>query len=116
MKSLTHLKTAMNGNETDKKKIYSLIGLCQKMRAVDSGEFMTEKSIKTGKSRLVIVASDSSENTKKNFSDMSTYYEVPYTEFGSKEELGASIGCEYRASLSITNEGMAKQILNKLNQ
>ena len=45
MKSLTHLKTAMNGNETDKKKIYSLIGLCQKMRAVDSGEFMTEKSM-----------------------------------------------------------------------
>lgn len=104
----------MNGNELTDKKIYSLIGLAKKAGGVDSGEFMTEKSVKTGKSKLVIVAVDASENTKKNFRDMTAYYKVPYVEFGDKEGLGSAIGCELRASLSLRNEGLAKQIVSKI--
>ncbi|MCQ2495362.1 MAG: ribosomal L7Ae/L30e/S12e/Gadd45 family protein [Lachnospiraceae bacterium] len=103
----------MSGNEILNKKVYSLIGLCKKAGAVASGEFMTEKSIKGGKSFLVIVAADASDNTKKNFRDMTTYYKVPYMEFGDKDNLGYAIGCEFRASLSINNEGLANQILAK---
>jgi ribosomal protein L7Ae-like RNA K-turn-binding protein len=37
-------------------KVLSLMGLAQKAGKICSGEFMTEKSIKTGKARLVIIA------------------------------------------------------------
>ena len=48
-------------------RVLSLIGLATKAGKTVSGEFSTEKSVKTGKGLLVIVAEDASENTKKKF-------------------------------------------------
>ena len=45
---------------------------------------------------------------------MCTYYEVPYYEFGGKEELGHALGKEMRASLAIQDEGFSKAILKLL--
>ena len=73
-----------------------MIGLAQKAGKVASGEFSTEKAVKTGKAYTVIVADDSSDNTKKMFSNMCTYYKVPIHFF--------------RASLAILDEGFAKTI------
>ena len=48
-------------------KVLSLIGLAMKAGQVVSGEFSVEKCIKSGKAKLVIIATDASENTKKKF-------------------------------------------------
>ena len=96
------------------KHIYSLIGLCQKAGYAKAGEFQTEKYAKSGAAFLVIVAEDASENTKKKFKNMSDFYQIPYFEFGNKDDLGNSIGCEFRASLAITNKGLADKIISKL--
>ena len=58
-------------------KILSLIGLATKAGKTVSGEFSTEKSVKTGKGYLVLVAADASENTQKKFRNMCGFYEVP---------------------------------------
>ena len=42
----------------ENKKILSLLGLATRSRNVVSGEFMTEKSVKEGTAKLVIVAGD----------------------------------------------------------
>ena len=41
-----------------KDKVLNLIGLAQKAGKVVSGEFMTEKAVKTGEAALVILAED----------------------------------------------------------
>ena len=51
-----------------------MIGLAQKAGKVASGEFSTEKAVKEHKAYMVIVADDSSDNTKKNFKNMCEYY------------------------------------------
>ena len=48
-------------------KVLSLLGLATKAGKVASGEFSTEKSVKTGKGFLVLVADDASQNTRKKF-------------------------------------------------
>ena len=73
-------------------KALSLIGLATKAGKTVSGEFSTEKSVKTGKGYLAIVAGDSSENTKKKFRNMCTYYEVPLYILSDKEALGPCHG------------------------
>lgn len=95
--------------------ILQLISLSQRAGGVASGEFMTESSVKEGKSKLVILSKDASDRTKKQFMDMCKHYKVPYTEYSDKESLGHAIGKEFRASLSITNEGLAKQILSRID-
>lgn len=87
-----------------------MIGLAQKAGKVASGEFATEKAVKTGKAFRVIVAGDSSDNTKKMFSDMCEYYKVPIHFVSDKETMGHSIGKQFRASLAILDEGFAKKI------
>lgn len=94
-------------------KALSLLSLAMKAGKVVSGEFMTEKEIKSGKAKLVIVASDASENTKKMFRNMSEYRHVEMIEFGDKESLGRAIGKEMRASLAIIDEGFAKNIMKQ---
>ena len=58
-------------------KVLSLLGLATKAGKIASGEFSTEKSVKSGKGFLVLVAADASENTKKKFRNMCEFYEVP---------------------------------------
>ena len=94
--------------------VLQLLGLAQKAGGVESGEFMTENTVKEHKAHLCIVAADASENTRKQFRDMCSYYKVPYMEYSDKESLGHAIGKEFRASLSVTNEQLAQQILKKV--
>ncbi len=91
-------------------KALSMIGLAQRAHQVASGEFATEKAVKTGKAAMVIVAGDSSDNTKKMFSDMCKFYNVPIYIYSDKEELGHAIGKQFRASLAILDEGFKKSI------
>lgn len=96
-------------------KILSLLGIAAKSGSVLSGEFSTEKAVKEGRAYLVIVASDASENTKKMFRNMTDFYKVPMYLYADKETLGHFIGKEFRASLAVTNEGLAHSIEEKLN-
>ena len=95
-------------------KVYSMIGLAMKAGRVASGEFSTERAVKTGAAFLVIVSKKASENTKKQFRNMCSYYEVPLYFLGEKEELEHAIGKEFRASLAVLDEGFAKAIEKNL--
>ena len=95
-------------------KILSMVGMAMKAGKVVSGEFSTGKAVKTGKAFLVIVSEAASDNTKKMFRNMCSYYEVPMYVYGTKEDLGHSMGKEFRASLAVTEEGFAKSIEKRL--
>ena len=97
-------------------KVLSLIGLATKAGKTVSGEFSTEKSVKTGKGLLVIVAEDASENTKKKFRNMCSFYEVPIYFLSDKESLGRAMGKEYRACLAVQDENFAKAMLKELEK
>ena len=91
-------------------KALSLVGLATKAGKTVSGEFMTEKEVKSGKAALVIIADDASDNTKKKFRDMCEFYKVPIYFYADKDTLGHAMGKEFRASLVILDEGFAKGI------
>ena len=97
-------------------KVLSLLGLATKAGKVASGEFSTEKSVKTGKGFLVLVADDASQNTKKKFQNMCDFYEVPIYFIANKEELGRFCGKEFRASLAVQDENFAKAMLKELQK
>lgn len=101
-------------NQITKKKVFSYLGLATKSGKIASGEFSTEKAVKEGKAWLVLVAEDASNNTKKMFTNMCTYYQVPIYFFGEKTELGHSMGKEFRASLALTDKGLADAIVKQL--
>lgn len=97
-------------------KVLSLIGLATKAGRCASGEAMTESETKSGRAKLVIVASDASENTKKKFRDMCKFYQVPICFYGDKDTLGHAMGKEFRASLAILDEGFAEGIQREMKR
>ena len=96
-------------------KVLSLVGLAPKAGRTVSGEFSTEKAVKSGQAGLVIVSEEASDNTKKKFHNMCTYYKVPLYVFETKEELGSAMGKEFRASLAVLDEGFGSALKKQLD-
>ena len=96
--------------------VLSLLGLAARGRNLVSGEFSTEKAVKEGKAALVIVSGDASGNTRKMFTNMCTFYKTPIYFYSDKETLGKAIGREMRASVAVTNQGMAAGIIKHLEE
>lgn len=92
-----------------------MLGIAAKGGNVASGEFCVERSVKRGKAYLVICAEDASDNTKKHFNDMCTYYKVPICFFETKDNLGRFIGKGMRACMACTDSGLSKAIMKHLN-
>ena len=97
-------------------KVYSMIGLAERAGKVVSGEFSTEKAVKSKKACLVVLASDASANTRKHFSDMCAYRNVHLCIYGNKEELGHAIGKQMRANLAVTDQGFADSIRERIKE
>lgn len=91
-------------------KALSMLGIATKAGKTVTGEFSTEKAVKEGKAWLVVVAADASDNTKKKFQNMCSYYQVTLKVFSDKVSLGNACGKEFRASLAVTDAGLAKTI------
>lgn len=95
-------------------KILSLLSLCMKAGKIKSGEFGTTEAVKSGVAWIVIVSEDASANTKKEFRNMCSFYEVPYFEYSTKEGLGRAIGKDMRSSLAVCDEGFSKSLITYL--
>ena len=93
-----------------KQKALNMLGLAKRAGKVESGEFSTERAVRFGKAKLVLVAGDASDNTKKNFSSLCAYYKVPIRIFATKDALGHAIGQEMRASTAVTDENFARAL------
>ena len=97
-----------------KDRVLSMLGLAARSRNVVSGGFATEQAVKSGKASLVIIAEDASGNTRKKYSNMCDFYEVPCAIHGTKAVLGHSMGKDERSVLAVTNEGFADSIRKHL--
>lgn len=95
-------------------KILGLIGLAKKAGRITTGSEPCEDAIRCGISKLIIIAEDISNNGLKAICDCCTYYGVKYITYASKTDLGAAVGSEIRAVISINDEGFARAIENKI--
>ena len=93
----------------------SMLGIATKAGKTVTGEFATEKAVKEGTASLVIVAGDASDNTKKKFKNMCDYYQVTIKVFADKVALGNACGKEFRASLAVTDVGLANAVVKQID-
>ncbi len=90
-------------------RLLSLLGLCRRAGKITLGNDPVIDSIVQKKAKLIIVASDCSQNTAKGIlttahkNNVRTHI-VPYT----KEDISLAVG-KYTAVLSICDNGFAKK-------
>lgn len=93
------------------KKALSYLSISQKAGLVVTGEGACEKAISSGQAKLVIIASDASDNTKKKFLNKSLYYKIPNVVWGLRDEISRAIGKNNRPVAVIIDKGLADRIL-----
>jgi len=96
--------------------VLNMIGIARKAGKVSAGEFEAENLIRSGKAKVVIIAGDSSDNTKKKFSDKCSFYHVPFYIFSTKEELGHAIGREMRTAVALSDDGLSNTVIRLIQQ
>ena len=97
--------------KTNEDKIYSFLGLATRAGKIVSGDDSTLLELKKGNVKLVIVAEDASNNTKKLFKDKSSFRNIPYIYFSTKLQLGLAIGKAPRAAIGIKDINFANKII-----
>lgn len=95
---------------------YSLIGLAFRAGFVTTGEEAVLSTIRSNKAKLVIVAEDASERTRKTFQDKCSHYHVPIRLVADRYKLGAAIGKAHRVVASINDKGFSDKMMVLLDQ
>ena len=80
-----------------------------------SGEYQTEKCVKSGRAYLTVTAEDASDNTKKKFSDACKYRDIPYAGYSDADSLGHQIGKEARVVLAVEDAGFAASVMKNMD-
>ena len=91
-------------------RLLNMIGLARRAGKVSTGAFVCEKMIKSRRARLVILARDASENTKKAVTDSCRFYNIRVIEISDMESLGHITGGGDRAVVSVNDNNFAKAI------
>lgn len=93
-------------------KILSNLGLCARARGLVDGTDIVCSEMALNKIKLIFLANNASENTKKKIRNKAEFYHVEVVESYSSEQLSSAIGKENRMVVGISNESFLK-ILKK---
>ena len=93
------------------KKIYGLLGLARRAGKLSFGTESSKEIIEKNKAKLVIVAEDCSERTKKNFKQLCENYNTEIKIIGNIEEISKSIGQVNKAVIVVKDENFAKELM-----
>ena len=91
-----------------------VLGMAQKAGKLASGDFAVKTALKTGKVKLLAVATDAAENTKKELKHLAGTVKVEAVETLTAEAMGAAIGKERRVSVAFLDDNFAKMLKSTL--
>lgn len=95
--------------------VYRLIGLAQKANRILSGSERLAESIKSGRGRHLVIAADSPDKTKERYAQVARQAGVEIRIYGTKEELGQSMGKGIRSAVLITDNGFGEAVFKKID-
>ena len=96
--------------KSSKEKARSLLGLAQRAGKLVSGEDTVERELSKGRIHLLIIAADSSDNTRRQAEKWSVYHGVTLRFFEDRGGLGSAIGKEWRAVVGVKDIGFSKEL------
>ena len=88
----------------------NIVGLAFRARKCSTGEDTIINDIRNKKAKLVLIASDISESTKKKLTDKCNTFQIPYIEVEDRSILGSAIGKSERVAVAILDEGFATKL------
>ena len=98
-----------------KNKILNLLGLATRAGNIIAGNNACENALKMKKIKMLIVAEEASDKTKKNYKFYAEKYNIPIIFIGTIEELSKVIGQKNKAIIGIKDINIVKGIQKLIN-
>jgi len=96
-------------------KALGLIGLAYRARKLEAGEQPVSRALLEKRAKLVLLASDSAENTARRAESWAETANCPVLVLlVTKSRLGAALGREICALAAVTDAGIAKTLQQRL--
>ena len=95
-------------------KFFRMLGLAARAGKLSFGEGAVRDGIRANRAKMVVVAADGSDNTRKRISDSCKFYKIPYFEYGDRYELGSATGKEFAVVIAVNDEGLARTLADIL--
>lgn len=95
-------------------RVFSLIGLAQKAGKVSSGTMAAKTSLIRKRARLLVVSHDISPGTLDGLLKICAKNKIPGICYGTKNELGSSVGKAYRVALTINDQSIASAVIQAI--
>jgi len=96
-------------------KVYGMLGLATKAGKIAFGTEQVLKFAIKKQITLIIIAEDTSENSKKKMINNCQKYNIDYVIFGTKQELSRAIGKENKAIIALRDKSFSDNILKIIN-
>lgn len=88
----------------------SFLGLALRAGACTLGEEAIVRDIQRKRAKIVLIANDTGNQTKKKLTDKCTFYQIPCYEVDDRDTISHAIGKAGRVAIAITDEGFAKKM------
>lgn len=95
------------------KDLQQLLGLASRARQIATGSQVLN-AVRKQQTKLVLYASDASQNSIKQIVDKCRYYKVTAIAVEDSELLSRAIGKSGRVAVAVLSDGFAKKMLEKL--
>lgn len=100
---------------TTRTDVLRLLGLAQRAGTVIRGTGAVRDAVRSGEARLVLTATDASEQQLEKVRALLRHREIPERTLGSREELGAAIGRAPLTAVAVSQDGFATRIREMLD-
>ena len=98
-----------------KKKMLSYMGFAAKARKIVNGYNTCVFTMEKRKVKLLIIAADLAENSKKKMMSAAKKFNVEYRIFGDSDEMSRMTGTSGKGIFGITDENFANVILKEID-
>ncbi|MDX8046979.1 YlxQ family RNA-binding protein [Gracilibacillus sp. S3-1-1] len=94
----------------------NIIGLANRAGKCTFGEELIVKEIQSKRAKIVLIASDIGDQTRKKLTDKCQFYKVPYFFVDDRDTLSQAVGKSGRVAISISEQGFAKKLKTLLDE
>jgi len=88
--------------------------MAQRANKVASGERAIEQAVQEHKARLLLIAGDASDETKKAYVRIAEQNHLSFYYVMTREKLGSCLGKEFRAAAVILDKGFSKALEERI--
>lgn len=97
----------------ENREVAFALGLAQKAGKVAAGDFAVRSALNGGKARLLLIACDAAEASRREMEYLAQKAGVPVVNGPARREIGEAIGKSPRTALVITDNNFAVMIQKK---